>query len=89
LERYEFNMADRPWQDVINWLTRRTGLPVVGSGFPIGRFAFDGPRGRKYTIPEIMTIINKELLRDFGKVLIRHKQAIHLLPADEPFLLGR
>jgi hypothetical protein len=76
----EFRMEGRPWGEVLEWLGDQSGLPCVYSSLPIlGTFTFIGPKGAKYTLPEIMGILNRALLRQ-GYLLIKRKQSFTLVP---------
>src|SRR5689334_13389725 len=79
----EFRMKNKKWIDVFGWLGSRTGVPVIGSAtinIP-GSFTFLGRRGAKYSIPEIVRLINKEL-RHEQMVLIRRPRSFTVMPAE-------
>jgi len=90
-KRVSFEMRDKPWMQVFEWLTDQTGLPVVSQYKPSGSFTFISPRGadklpRNYTIPEIIDILNEGLLagpETQQYVLIRRQQSFTLVPANE------
>src|SRR5262249_20865699 len=56
-----FAMDKKPWPQVIEWLTDQTGLPVITTYNPTGTFTFTPPKGQKYTIPEVIDILNSAL----------------------------
>jgi hypothetical protein len=59
---YVFDMRDKPWSKVFEWLADITGKPVLpGISMPTGTFSFINPKGQKFTIPEIIDIINDTL----------------------------
>src|SRR4051794_27227093 len=66
-ERFAFELRDADWTGeggVLAWLSDKTGLPVITSLKPAGRFTFEPPRGAnapRYTIPEIIDILNETL----------------------------
>src|SRR4051794_29533987 len=61
-----FEMRDKPWGSVLEWLSDQTGLPVLTNHKPAGTFTFIAPRlggsPRKYTIPEVIDLLNEALL---------------------------
>ncbi|MBV9124315.1 MAG: hypothetical protein JO112_13230, partial [Planctomycetes bacterium] len=82
-KRIAFEMRDKPWANVLEWLSDITGLPVIASAKPTGTFNFIAPKGKTYTIPEIIDILNEGLIAQ-KYVLIRRSQSFTLVPADEP-----
>src|SRR5207245_220467 len=79
-----------PWQKVIEWFSDTTGLAFAGVFKPTGTFNFTPPKVnggvRKYTIPEIVDIINEALEAQASTqkyVLIRKTQTFTFIPADE------
>jgi hypothetical protein len=59
---YTFEMRDKPWPQVIEWLAEVTGLKFVGTKKPTGSFNYIDPKRRPLTIPEIIDTINEGLL---------------------------
>jgi hypothetical protein len=84
--RIEFRMENRPWREVFAWLSEQTGVPVVVTCMPVGSFTFVGPQGARYTIPEVVGIINRALLRQKNAFLLRRPRCFALYWADEPVL---
>src|SRR4051812_34628334 len=33
-KKVEFKFANRPWRDVLNWLSEQTGLPLISTNVP-------------------------------------------------------
>src|SRR5262249_47423735 len=62
LKTYSFEMQNKPWQQVIQWLADITGLKYSGTRYPTGTFNFYNPKKKQYTIPEIIDTINEGLL---------------------------
>ena len=82
--RYEFSMNGKPWKDVLTWLYEKTNLPIVGVGTPTGSLTLIGTK--KYTISEVIDIINEGLLANEDKqkyILIRRERNFVLVPADK------
>jgi hypothetical protein len=82
IKKFEFDMAGRPWRDVYTWIVERTRLPITNTSSPVGIFTFNTPKGARYTIPEIMTIVNKELHQQ-GYTLIRRDTFLLLKVIDD------
>ena len=61
---FTFEMRDKPWMGVFEFLTDKTGRHFISGDAPTGTFNFIGQRGRKYTIPQIIDIINDGLLKE-------------------------
>src|SRR5438105_601475 len=59
LKTVSFEMRDKPWSSVLEWLSDQSGLPVVSSDKPQGTFTFVSPKGKTYTIPEVIDILNQ------------------------------
>src|SRR5262249_30175323 len=82
-KRYEFEMREQPWDKVLEWYARSTGLAYVGTGKPAGTFTFVPPRPRQtYTLGEITDVLNEALLAQ-KYLLARRTASFTLLPADE------
>src|SRR5256885_1235373 len=47
-----FEMRDKSWGSVLEWLSEQTGLPVNWSSKPPGTFNHTDPKGKRYTLPE-------------------------------------
>jgi general secretion pathway protein D len=87
-KRIAFEMRAKPWAQVFEWLSDQTGLPFISNyPPPTGSFNFinpriDGKEPRKYTIGEVIDIVN-EGLQQYKYVLIRREASLTLFPADE------
>jgi RNA polymerase sigma factor (sigma-70 family) len=85
-KRYAFEMRDKPWAQVFEWLSEQTGLAFVSPYKPTGTFTFVPPKGKQYTIPEIFDFINDALLANTNAqkyLLLRREKTFGLVPADE------
>jgi hypothetical protein len=82
-EEYTIEMRDMPWKSVWEWLTDKTGK-VFNSGASSvpGSLNFIGKKGRKYTMPQIIDIIN-DGLHPHKWVLLDRGRSFTLFPADE------
>jgi RNA polymerase sigma factor (sigma-70 family) len=89
-KQYYFAMDNKPWGEVLQWLSEQTGLACVSASKPTGAFTFVPPRVngslKEYTIPEILDILNEALQANGTAqkfVLLRRDRTILLLPAEE------
>jgi hypothetical protein len=81
----EFAMKGKRWSEVFAWLTEQTDLPFVGSSIS-GQFTFVGRKGARYTLPQIVAIINQALLRQHNAYLVRRPRCFVLVWVAEPVL---
>src|SRR5713226_180546 len=63
--RYAFEMRDKPWIDVFEWLNDKTKLAIYAIDKPTGTFTYIGAKAvgqpPSYTIPEVIDILNEGL----------------------------
>jgi type II secretory pathway component GspD/PulD (secretin) len=83
-------MRDKPWPQVLEWLSDASGLPVfTGDHKPTGTFTYITPRRgpgqppEKKTISDVVDELNAAL-RTKKLLIIRLNQAFTLIAADEP-----
>jgi hypothetical protein len=78
-----FEFRQVPWARVFEWLSDRTGLPVLSAQKPTGTFTFVSPQpGKTYTVPEVVDILNEALLGQHF-LLVRRERSFTVVPADE------
>ncbi len=78
-----FEMRGKTWAGVFEWFSDLSGLSYISSyPAPGGTFTFYNPKNKKYTIAEIVDILNDGLQKD-KYVLIRRDASFTLFPADE------
>jgi type II secretory pathway component GspD/PulD (secretin) len=90
---FTFEMQNKPWRNVLEWLADQSGLPLSTSAMPTGTFTFIPPKGssHRFTLPEVIDILNESL----GKrkyILIRRENSFFVMPSDEkidPSILPR
>ncbi len=89
-KRYTLAMDKKPWKDVIEWFADVSGLRYTGKETPAGTFTFTPAKGKQYTIPEIVDILNEALLADKKTpyLLVRRPRqppagTFALVPADQ------
>jgi hypothetical protein len=89
-----FAVEGKPWREVFDRLTEGTGKPVVATDIPDGKFPSLGIPKEKYTIPQVIDLIN-EALQSKGQTqkryLVNFERLFTLLSADnlDPALLPR
>src|SRR5205823_13533554 len=86
-KRVKFEFNNKRWNEVFEWLSDQTGLPLASSIKPTGSFTFIAPKGsvgatQGYTIPEVIDIVNEVLLQQ-KYLLIRRDATFIIIPADE------
>jgi type II secretory pathway component GspD/PulD (secretin) len=80
-------MRSMPWAAVFEWLSDRTGLPVIGTQRPPrGNLNIISPK-QKYSLAQVMDIINSSLLEQ-KLLLVRGPKAFTLVPADRKIRPG-
>jgi type II secretory pathway component GspD/PulD (secretin) len=83
---YAFSMDGQPWADVFKWLADQTGKPVIAPFKPTGTLTLHNPTGKKYTMPEVIDIINDGLLANSVTqkyYMINRERNFTVVPADE------
>lgn len=77
-----FEMRDKPWKNVLEWLCNETGLPIIANAIPTGSFTFYGNPKQTYRIPQIIDFLN-DALTEKKYVIIRRQAVISVVPADQ------
>jgi hypothetical protein len=77
-----FEMDKKPWSEVFVWLVEKLDLPLAAGCSLKGTFTFIGPKGRSYTLPRIVDILNEALLAK-GLVIIRGERCLLIVPVSE------
>jgi type II secretory pathway component GspD/PulD (secretin) len=90
---FTFEMQNKPWRNVLEWLADQSGVPLSTSALPAGTFTFIPPKGNphRFTLPQVIDILNESLAKQ-KYILIRCENSFLLLPSDEkidPSLLPR
>src|SRR5262249_44773168 len=82
-KKFAFEFRNKPWGSMFDWLSDQTGLPVTITSKPTGTFSFISTqgRGKQYTLPEIIDILN-EALSDQQYLLIRRSNSFLLVAPD-------
>src|SRR5262249_28753341 len=59
-----FEVRSMPWARVLEWLSDRTGKPVISTiKPPSGKLNIISPK-KKYTLPQVMDLINEFLMEE-------------------------
>jgi hypothetical protein len=75
-------IRSKPWHQVLEWLGEQTGLPVHAPTVPTGTVTLIAPKGKTYTIPEIIDLLNDALAIQKYR-LTRLEQALYLIERDQ------
>src|SRR5262249_50179776 len=69
-KRIAVEFRNTPWQNVIEWFVKESGLAFISIHAPTGSFTFVSPEpGRKYTMLEIIDILNEGLQQQSYTIL--------------------
>jgi hypothetical protein len=79
---YLFEMRGKTWGTVFEWLADKTGRTFVSRDIPTGTLNFIAPKDHKFTIPQIIDIINDGLY-PLNFVLIDKGTSFALFPSDK------
>lgn len=79
---FTFEMRQKPWATVFEWLTDKTGRPFISRTIPTGTFSFIARAGQKYTLPQVIDIINDGLILQ-KYVLLNRGTSFTVVAADE------
>ena len=77
-----FAFEDKPWNQVIDWFAKESGLVFISTAKPTGSVTIKTDPTRKYTIREVVDLLN-EALSQQKYVLIRRSQSFTVWPACE------
>jgi type II secretory pathway component GspD/PulD (secretin) len=76
----QMEWRQKPWGEVLEWLSDQSGLPVIASSKPTGTLSMSGSK-TSYSLPEVVDILN-EALTSHRLVLIRRDKSFIVVPAD-------
>ena len=80
----KFQMQDKPWDKVLEWLADSFDVHISSNYKPKGTFNFIGNPERSYTLPEVLDILNEALIVQKFVMIRRPNNSIIIVPADEP-----
>jgi hypothetical protein len=78
-----FTIPQRPWSEMLEWLSSQTGLPVIANVKPTGTCRINAELDHQPTTAELIDLLNGALMQQHF-LLMRGEQSIVLVPADEP-----
>jgi type II secretory pathway component GspD/PulD (secretin) len=82
-KKVQFQAHNQPWPATLDWLAQQTGLPIIANSVPDGTFTVFGSTSEKYTIPQVVDMLNGQLkLQKQPMLLIRGKHDFQLIPLD-------
>ncbi len=82
-KEYEFKSAEMPWKDALDWVRDLSGKPfILNDNKPTGSFSFNGPKGVKYSVRDIIDILN-EALQPQKMYLIDRGATFTIIAADQ------
>ena len=82
-KRISVNINGMPWKDVLSdWFANQSGLTPILPYTPQGTVIMQTPKDRKYTISEVVDLLN-EALQQQKFILIRRQVTFFIHPADE------
>src|SRR5262245_18161913 len=76
-----FSFDNKRWSEVIDWFRTESGLVYAGTVTPTGSISIKPPVGKRYTIPQVVDLLNELLAPRY--VLVRRGQSFTILPYDE------
>jgi type II secretory pathway component GspD/PulD (secretin) len=79
-----FEMRDKPWAQILEWLSDATGLPVCRSIWPSGTFTYIAPKKgnlNKSSIADVLDIFNLAL-RSQQFAIVRQNRQFIIVPGE-------
>jgi hypothetical protein len=81
-ETYSFLFERTPWDDVLAWYAKITGLKADVRAKPVGPLTLKPPKNKRFTVAEITDLLN-EALPQQKLLLIPHHKSFAVVRADE------
>lgn len=75
-----FKLAD--WGDVLEWFSKESGLTPIYSVRPTGSVTLQPPKDRRFTIGEVIDLLNEAMITQ-KFILVRRQVSFTILPSDE------
>ncbi len=85
-KRFTLAVNGKNWREVLTWLSDVSDQAIVGPVIPGGTCTVAAPPGRRYTLAEVVELLNDDLLRIDRPVryfLFTRERTFVLVPADE------
>jgi general secretion pathway protein D len=77
------NFKDTKWEDVLDWFAAESGMQKILTVKPPGTVNLQTPKDRKYTISEVVDLLNEALTQQ-RFILIRRNVTFFIHPSDDP-----
>ncbi|MBN9522791.1 hypothetical protein J0H58_30445, partial [bacterium] len=77
------NFESAPWQEVLDWYAKETGLILVTTIRPTGSVTIKPGPNRKFTLSEVTDLLNEAMIPQ-KFLIIRYQTSFTVWPADEP-----
>jgi hypothetical protein len=79
---FPFSFKEAKWDEVLDVYSKHSGLTLITTVKPTGKFTFTPPAGKEYTVEEMTDIINEALVPQ-KRILIRRHLTFFIHPTDE------
>ena len=79
---YQLNFKTAPWPSVLEWFANESGLTPILTVTPTGSVTIQPPKDRKYTLGEVVDLINEAMTQQ-KFILIRRQVTFFIHPSDE------
>jgi len=73
---------DAPWSELLEWLSERTGVPVVTTWRPCGRINFAPGKRRQCSVTEFQALLNMDLAPR-GYQLVRRERCFTVVGIED------
>ncbi|MBL8866459.1 MAG: hypothetical protein JNK93_12945, partial [Planctomycetia bacterium] len=77
------NFSATPWNQVLDWFAKESGLVMIGTTLPTGSVTIKTDSSKKYTIPQVVDLLNRSLALQKFILLRIDSTTFTLCPADE------
>ncbi len=77
------SINNQPWSKVLDWFSKESGLVLIATALPSGSVTIKTKPGTKYTIPQVVDLLNRSLALQKFILLRIDSTTFTVLPADE------
>jgi general secretion pathway protein D len=78
-----FSFDGKPWPEVLDWFKQESGLAIITTFVPTGSAKISSDPKKKYTIPEVVDVLNEALAAQ-NFIIVRRERSFGVYPADVP-----
>jgi general secretion pathway protein D len=78
-----FSFDGKPWSEVLDWFKQESGLAIITTFVPTGSAKISSDPKKKYTIPEVVDVLNEALAAQ-NFIIVRRERSFGVYPADVP-----